>query len=125
MIKQFSDLSANERTYLAWIRTAIAMMTFGFLVEKFELFLRTITAEVHVGEKIQTSVTIETVGIVTMIISVIMMLAATARYLTQRRNILLEAEIGSASDTIGLLLSIFMILISLFLIGYIWLRLFY
>ena len=30
---------ANERTFLAWVRTAIAVMAFGFLVEKFDLFL--------------------------------------------------------------------------------------
>jgi putative membrane protein len=39
MIINFSDHSANERTFLAWVRTAIAVMAFGFLVEKFDLFL--------------------------------------------------------------------------------------
>lgn len=31
---------ANERTFLAWIRTAIAIMAFGFIVEKFSFFLK-------------------------------------------------------------------------------------
>jgi uncharacterized membrane protein YidH (DUF202 family) len=31
---------ANERTFLAWIRTSIAIMAFGFVVEKFALFVR-------------------------------------------------------------------------------------
>ena len=31
---------ANERTFLAWIRTAIGIMAFGFVVEKFSLFLK-------------------------------------------------------------------------------------
>ncbi len=39
MISRYSDHAANERTYLAWVRTAIAVMAFGFLVEKFDLFL--------------------------------------------------------------------------------------
>ncbi len=39
MIKNFSDHSSNERTFLAWVRTAIAVMAFGFIVEKFDLFL--------------------------------------------------------------------------------------
>ena len=39
MIRNFSDHSANERTFHAWVRTAIAVMAFGFLVEKFDLFL--------------------------------------------------------------------------------------
>ena len=31
---------ANERTFLAWIRTSIGIMAFGFVVEKFALFIR-------------------------------------------------------------------------------------
>jgi uncharacterized membrane protein YidH (DUF202 family) len=30
---------ANERTFLAWIRTSIGIMAFGFVVEKFALFI--------------------------------------------------------------------------------------
>jgi putative membrane protein len=40
MIKRYSDHAANERTFLAWVRTAIAIMAFGFVIEKFDLFLR-------------------------------------------------------------------------------------
>ncbi len=43
MISRYSDHAANERTYLAWVRTAIAVMAFGFLVEKFDLFLEVAT----------------------------------------------------------------------------------
>jgi putative membrane protein len=39
MIRNFNDHSSNERTFLAWVRTAIAVMAFGFIVEKFDLFL--------------------------------------------------------------------------------------
>jgi putative membrane protein len=34
------DLLANERTLLAWARTAIAIMGLGFIVARFGLFLR-------------------------------------------------------------------------------------
>lgn len=44
MIKNFGDHAANERTFLAWVRTSIAVMAFGFLVEKFGLFLRLASA---------------------------------------------------------------------------------
>ena len=44
MIERYSDHASNERTFLAWVRTAIAIMAFGFLVQKFDLFLR-ITSE--------------------------------------------------------------------------------
>ena len=35
---------ATERTLLAWIRTGLAMMGFGFLVARFGLFLRELAA---------------------------------------------------------------------------------
>jgi putative membrane protein len=34
---------ANERTFLAWIRTSIAIMAFGFVMERFSIFLRQLT----------------------------------------------------------------------------------
>ncbi len=40
MIQRYTDHAANERTFLAWVRTAIAVMAFGFLVERFDLFLQ-------------------------------------------------------------------------------------
>ena len=42
MIRGYGDHAANERTFLAWVRTGIAVIAFGFVVEKFNLFLRTI-----------------------------------------------------------------------------------
>jgi putative membrane protein len=41
MIEKYSDHAANERTFLAWVRTGIATIAFGFVVEKFNLFVRT------------------------------------------------------------------------------------
>ena len=34
------DHLANERTFLAWTRTSIGIMAFGFVVEKFSLFIK-------------------------------------------------------------------------------------
>jgi len=34
---------ANERTFLAWVRTSIALMGFGFVIVKFSLFLNEIS----------------------------------------------------------------------------------
>lgn len=33
---------ANERTFLAWSRTSISLLAFGFVIEKFELFMHQI-----------------------------------------------------------------------------------
>lgn len=38
---------AAERTLLAWIRTGLAMMGFGFLVARFGLFMRELAAVRH------------------------------------------------------------------------------
>jgi putative membrane protein len=37
-----ADYLAAERTFLAWIRTGLALMGFGFVVARFGLFLRQI-----------------------------------------------------------------------------------
>ncbi|MBB5395182.1 YidH family protein [Mucilaginibacter sp. AK015] len=47
-----SDHLANERTFLAWIRTSIALMGFGFVVVKFSLFVRQLS--LAVGAKVIT-----------------------------------------------------------------------
>ena len=41
-----SDYLAAERTLLAWIRTGLAMMGFGFVVARFGLFLQ----ELHIAQ---------------------------------------------------------------------------
>ncbi|KAA6439252.1 DUF202 domain-containing protein [Dyadobacter flavalbus] len=47
-----NDHLANERTYLAWIRTSIGIMAFGFVVVKFSLFVKQIG--IALGTNIKT-----------------------------------------------------------------------
>jgi putative membrane protein len=44
MIRGYADHAANERTFLAWVRTGIAVIAFGFVVEKFNLFVLTVAS---------------------------------------------------------------------------------
>jgi putative membrane protein len=44
MIPRYSDHAANERTFLAWVRTGIAVIAFGFVIEKFNLFVLAIAS---------------------------------------------------------------------------------
>ncbi len=44
MIRGYSDHAANERTFLAWVRTGIAVVAFEFVVEKFNLFMATVAS---------------------------------------------------------------------------------
>lgn len=39
-----TDHLANERTFLAWVRTSLGIMAFGFVVEKFAFFVNKLTA---------------------------------------------------------------------------------
>ena len=38
-IRNYSDHAANERTFLAWLRTGLAVFAFGIIVEKLNVFL--------------------------------------------------------------------------------------
>ena len=49
MIQSFSDHAANERTFLAWVRTGIAVIALGFVIEKFNLFVLTLARTAGVG----------------------------------------------------------------------------
>lgn len=51
MIRNYSDHSANERTFLSWIRTGIAVTAFGFVVEKFNLFMLTLARSLAPEER--------------------------------------------------------------------------
>jgi putative membrane protein len=44
MIRGYGDHAANERTFLAWVRTGIAVIAFGFVIEKFNLFVLTVAS---------------------------------------------------------------------------------
>ena len=48
MIRNYSDHAANERTFLAWVRTGIAVIAFGLVIKKFDLFLQSIATLSHV-----------------------------------------------------------------------------
>ena len=42
MIRDYADHAANERTFLAWLRTGMAVVAFEFVIEKFNLFVLTL-----------------------------------------------------------------------------------
>ncbi len=44
MIPDYANNAANERTFLAWIRTGVAVIALGFVIERFNLFLLALAA---------------------------------------------------------------------------------
>lgn len=72
---------ANERTFLAWLRTSLALITFGFAIARFSLFLRQLQAafgqQSDVAHPFFNS---ETLGISLVVVGVITIGLAAWRY---------------------------------------------
>ena len=45
-----ADALANERTFLAYARTALAFIAFGFVIARFALFTREVAVVAHIRE---------------------------------------------------------------------------
>lgn len=118
MIKRYTDHSANERTYLAWIRTAIAIMAFGFLIEKFDLFISYLGKEMGNPEDFQASLSAELAGIFLFILGILIVVTASVRFFTYKKNIESEQSIPYSVRKTNILLSVLITLIALFLIVY-------
>lgn len=78
-----SDHQANERTFLAWLRTAIALMGFGFVVAKFGLFLRLIARTNPIAPPVSSGL----IGIALVVVGGAMALMAAIRYRVLQKRI--------------------------------------
>ena len=95
MIKNYSDHAANERTYLAWVRTGVAVMAFGFLVEKFDIFLVYIGKALHKRTGVHYGLhAAELLGVGLVGLGILMMVAASVRFVRTRRAIMAEAVVN-------------------------------
>lgn len=72
---------ANERTFLAWLRTSIALIGFGFAIARFGLFLqqlqRTLTPQEPPTDTLLTS---ENLGISLVVFGIVIIAVAAWRY---------------------------------------------
>ena len=118
MIKRFTDHAANERTYLAWIRTSLAIMAFGFLIDKFELLSRSLGNKSDMNEILQASTSAEVAGAGIFLIGTLIIIAATIRYFLHKKAIEAdEPHAYSAKISNFVVFSIF-ILLTLFITLY-------
>jgi putative membrane protein len=78
---------AAERTFLAWIRTGLAMMGFGFVVARFGLFLRELDVAHSSSQPLPHGVSVR-FGVVLVVLGVVLTAAAVLRYrrLLERLN---------------------------------------
>lgn len=120
MIRNFLDHASNERTFLAWIRTAIAVMAFGFLVARFDLFLRIAAHSLGGVHPITTSNGGDfgdLAGLVLIAAGTIMVILAALRFVRTRRAI--ESNVPRAEGArIDLALAILMVVLGIALVFY-------
>ncbi|WP_298139305.1 DUF202 domain-containing protein [Acidiferrobacter sp.] len=108
MIERYGDHAANERTYLAWVRTGVAVMAFGFLVEKFDIFLIYIGKALHRRTGAHHGLHgAEILGMGLVALGILMMVGASVRFMQTRRAIMSEAitrEPGNPVLYVGMVL---------------------
>ncbi len=111
-----SDHLANERTFLAWIRTSIALMGFGFVVVKFSLFIKQLSV-VLAGKVILPGKGFSaSIGIALVAIGALLALLSYLRYRHTEKQLLNKAYYPSS--LLSLLLTIAIVLLSLLLLWY-------
>jgi putative membrane protein len=116
MIRGYSDHAANEQTFLAWVRTGIAVIAFGFIIEKFNLFVLTIasSASAEVAHRLHERLSgpLHRYGGVALILGgLALIVVATARFVRTGR-LLDDPELHSASGVRAeLILSVVLVLL--------------
>ncbi|MDD4932581.1 MAG: DUF202 domain-containing protein [Methylacidiphilaceae bacterium] len=120
MRRNFGDHSANERTFLAWIRTSIGLMAFGFLLEKFTLFLDYLRLALNQPPTTQEPAT-RLIGLAFLTLGAVMIGMAALRYRLYARQIdspeleksnfvLLDTILGACLAGAGILLGLYLAL---------------
>ena len=111
---------ANERTFLAWIRTSIGIMAFGFVVEKFALFIKQMSLILGNANIENTSPPSHgysaIVGIFLVGLGTLMGLLAFVRYKKVERQI--DEDTYQPSSILDMLLTISVLAVGIFLVVY-------
>lgn len=118
MIERYSDHAANERTFLAWIRTAIAVMAFGFLVEKFDIFLAYMVSQAQSrAVPLQGQKFANEAGLAFVLLGVAMIVIAAVRFFRIAKDIEKDEVIPNSGFRFDLTLAALLLLLggSLFL----------
>jgi putative membrane protein len=108
------DHLANERTFLAWVRTGVAIVVFGFAIGRFAIAMRQLTEfQGHTSKTTGISVWM---GSSAMLGGVVMVVAGLARY--RRTRVQLEENHFEPAGFVMDLVAILTVLFGLALAGY-------
>lgn len=99
---------ANERTLLAWIRTSIAIMAFGFVVVKFSLFVRQLSILLNKDVQAPQHGYSFGIGIAMVAAGAVVLLLSYIRYLKTKR-LLEERAYQSSGGLIAWLIAIILL----------------
>ncbi len=118
MIEHFRDYAANERTYLAWVRTGITVMALGFIVAKFELFIKALRKQFGSSAALLSTCPVkhEFVSLAFIVLGIVMIVVATIRYFITKKRIDEVKPKSFGSIVFHLFLSGFMVIFGLYLI---------
>jgi putative membrane protein len=78
-----ADYLATERTFLAWVRTAVAIIALGFVVVKFGLFTRELSGTVQVTSSRLSAV----IGVILVLLGGALAIAARLRLRSADRDL--------------------------------------
>jgi len=107
---------ANERTFLAWIRTSIAIMAFGFVVEKFSLFVKQMAYYLGKEAAPPSQGYSSLIGIVLVGLGVVMGVLAFIRYKKVEHQI--DDDTYRPSPILSMMLFLSVLAIGIFLVMY-------
>lgn len=79
------DHLANERTFLAWVRTAVAIVVFGFAIGRFSIAMRQLTA--LSGHPLRTGGVSVWMGATSIMAGVTLVVAGLLRYRKTREQL--------------------------------------
>lgn len=110
-------LFSAERTFLAWIRTGLSMMGFGFVVARFGLFLREMQA-MGSDTKVQTHSISMWTGVALVALGVIVNLVSAWQHWQITRRLLRREPLRFSPITLGTVVAVVLALMGATLIGY-------
>ena len=111
-----SDHLANERTFLAWIRTSIGIMAFGFVVVKFSLFVKQISLILGKADIIHSKGYSGILGIVLVAVGTVTSVLSYIQYKHSEKQI--DSGDYKHSSILITVLTAFIFLVSIFFIVY-------
>jgi putative membrane protein len=119
MIRNFSEHAANERTFLAWVRTSIAVIAFGFLVERFDLLLSYMARDAaKVGQVTARSGLGNLAGLALIVLGIAMIVVAAIRFARTAREIDATVEYPGTGSRVDLALAGLLVLLAAGLLIY-------